>query len=128
MSLSGKKSCAGHVRIRNGDQIYWLSGSNSTWNSASANAVCRQLHCGRASKHSSINPKKDIWKKSYNCTSNATSLFNCDIATLASDHSNSTAHVTCEGEKFLSCLENDHDRNWCRTIPVGQVCVCCLMQ
>lgn len=102
VSLSGKDSCAGHVRIRHGDKTYRLSGSNSTWNWDSANAVCRQLHCGNASKYSSSpSTKNDVWRISYNCTSDKHSLFHCDNVTLAADHGSSTAHVTCTGRKTL---------------------------
>lgn len=100
MSLAGKESCTGKVTIGHRDKNYWLSGSNSTWNWNSANAVCQQLHCGKASNYSSIpETSNNIWTKSYNCTPNATSLFNCDNFMQAADHTNSTAIVTCTGKK-----------------------------
>lgn len=104
VSLAGENSCSGKVGIEYGDKTYWLSGSNSTWNWNSANAVCRQLHCGEAIDFSSIpstESMNDVWKKSYHCTPDATSLFNC--SNRMADHCNSTAHVTCNGNDTCMC-------------------------
>lgn len=114
MSLAGKESCTGEVRIGHGDENYWLSGSSSTWNWDSANAVCRQLHCGQASNYSSIQKNSNnAWMKSYNCTSTATSLFSCDNLMPAADHGERSAHVTCTGENtrvlYLYCLQTGAD-------------------
>lgn len=106
VSLAGENSCSGKVGIEYGNKNYWLSGSNSTWNRDSANAVCRQLHCGEAFNFSSIPSNEsmnDVWKKSYDCTSDATSLFNCSNGMPAADHNNSTAHVTCNGNDLCMC-------------------------
>ncbi|KAK9515764.1 hypothetical protein VZT92_026382 [Zoarces viviparus] len=94
-------SCSGMVGIAQGDKIDWLSGSNTTWNQTSANTVCQQMHCGNASRVYSIsnaNMTKSIWNKSYRCSSNSKSLFNCEkIETLPSDHNDTIATVTCSG-------------------------------
>ncbi|XP_031732388.1 scavenger receptor cysteine-rich type 1 protein M160 [Anarrhichthys ocellatus] len=97
-----KESCSGMVGIEQGDKIYWLSGSNTTWNQESANTVCQQMHCGNASVVTSISSDNlaiSIWKESYSCSSNNESLFNCKkIETLPSDHADTIATVTCSGK------------------------------
>lgn len=100
--LEGQDSCSGMVGIKQSDKTYWLSGSNSTWNQESADAVCRQMHCGSASNYSFVQSAKDknsVWKESYSCAPNTTSLFKCDKAqTLPADHNDNTATVECSGK------------------------------
>ncbi|XP_041860276.1 scavenger receptor cysteine-rich type 1 protein M130 isoform X2 [Melanotaenia boesemani] len=103
--LKGNKSCSGTVMIEQGDRNYWLSGSNETWNQESANTVCQQMHCGNATNYTSehSNDKnKDVWHKSYNCSSTKNSLFECDNYTsLPSDHNQTIAYVDCSGEIYM---------------------------
>ncbi|XP_063321491.1 scavenger receptor cysteine-rich type 1 protein M160 [Pelmatolapia mariae] len=97
--LSG--TCSGHVGIEHGREIYWLSGSNETWNNVSADTVCQQMHCGNAASFS-FNSRADminkVWKDSFSCSSRKKSLFECNQTTpLPPDHHNSTAYVKCSG-------------------------------
>ncbi|XP_044065919.1 scavenger receptor cysteine-rich type 1 protein M160-like [Siniperca chuatsi] len=99
--LKGNDSCSGMVGVAHGIKTYWLSGSNETWNQESANAVCRQMQCGKASAHNFISKAdmpEDVWTESYNCLSNSTSLFECEKTTLPSNHSDTIATVKCSGE------------------------------
>ncbi|KAL3974047.1 neuroligin [Sarotherodon galilaeus] len=97
--LSG--TCSGHVGIEHGREIYWLSGSNETWNQASADTVCQQMHCGNATSfsfHSRADMINKVWKDSFSCSSRKKSLFECNRnTTLPPDHQTSTAHVKCSG-------------------------------
>lgn len=100
--LMGSKgeSCSGMVGIAKGNETYWLSGSNETWNEDSANAVCRQMLCGEAKSFKSslsTDMRKDVWKESYSCSSNSKSLFACNKTTQPSDHYNTIATVNCSG-------------------------------
>lgn len=102
--LDGEDSCSGRVGIEKSNKNYWLSGSNSTWNQESADAVCRQMHCGSASNYSlvpvqSTEEKNSFWNKSYRCAPNTTSLFKCEKeSSLPADHKNETATVNCSGK------------------------------
>lgn len=99
--LKGDDSCSGTVGIEHGDHTYWLSGSNGTWDQDTANAVCQQKHCGKASAFSASvldnDTKIDVWDKSYNCSSDTKSLFECDTQTQSSDHNDTIATVNCSG-------------------------------
>ncbi|XP_022618651.1 scavenger receptor cysteine-rich type 1 protein M130-like [Seriola dumerili] len=105
--LSGDESipCSGRVGIRHDSNAYWLSGSNKTWNQESANIVCQQMNCGTASIFTPV-PSTDMqakfWDKSYKCSSNAKSLFECETKTPSSDHNETIAKVTCTGTITLS--------------------------
>ncbi|XP_058498234.1 scavenger receptor cysteine-rich type 1 protein M160 [Solea solea] len=92
-------SCSGSVGIVSGNDIHWLSGSATTWTQESADAVCKQVHCGKALKFSAPNATADVqvWDHSYNCSSDATSLFDCDAAANSHDHKHTIANVTCSG-------------------------------
>lgn len=102
--LAGEDSCSGKVGIEQRGKTYWLSGSGSTWNQESANAVCRQMHCGSASNYSllsvqSAEERNSVWNKSYICAPNTTFLFECDTAkTLPDDHKSNIATVNCSGK------------------------------
>ncbi|KAM9350289.1 scavenger receptor cysteine-rich type 1 protein M130 [Symphorus nematophorus] len=100
-------TCSGRVGIEHRDKTYWLSGDdNSGWNKETADTVCRQMHCGRASEWDFINSTEsgDIWKEVYKCSSTSTSLFKC--AKLQSDFSE-TVHATvkCSGSITMSLTE-----------------------
>lgn len=92
-------SCSGKVFIEHGDNNYWLSGSKQTWNRESASTVCRQMLCGRARNFNYTIPDATnaVSKKSYSCSSNTTSLFDCEKDTLPSDHNYTVATVRCSG-------------------------------
>ncbi|XP_053173316.1 antigen WC1.1 [Scomber japonicus] len=98
--LEGKKSCSGKVRIEKGDVISWVSGSNETWNNDTANTVCRQMHCGEAQSfnHTPPSNKNKRLIESYKCSSNTTSLFDCETSPLSSDSNATIATVTCSGK------------------------------
>ncbi|XP_068588843.1 scavenger receptor cysteine-rich type 1 protein M160 [Cebidichthys violaceus] len=95
------ESCSGMVGIEQGNKIYWLSGSNTTWNQESANTVCQQMNCGNALLNTTIanaDMMKSIWNESYSCSSNKESLFDCEkIKTPPSDYAHTIATVTCSG-------------------------------
>uniref|UniRef100_A0A8C6LBY0 Scavenger receptor cysteine-rich type 1 protein M130-like n=1 Tax=Nothobranchius furzeri TaxID=105023 RepID=A0A8C6LBY0_NOTFU len=93
-------SCSGLVEIEHGDRSYLLSGSNETWNQEAADTVCRQMHCGKALNFSvSLHNKKEpLWGESRRCSSNDTSLFECNAIALPPDHNDTVASVTCSGE------------------------------
>ncbi|XP_071331666.1 scavenger receptor cysteine-rich type 1 protein M160 isoform X2 [Trachinotus anak] len=95
---NGSNPCSGMVGIEHGKKTYWLSGSK-TWNQESANIVCQQKHCGNASTFSTSTPTADmlanIWDKSYNCSSNTKSLFECEANTPGPN--DTIATVTCTG-------------------------------
>lgn len=75
-----------------------LSGSKKTWNQQSADTVCKQIHCGVATSFNSSASNGDaVWDQSYNCSSNTTSLYKCESVTLAPDHKDVVATVTCSG-------------------------------
>ncbi|KAL3974052.1 sacsin [Sarotherodon galilaeus] len=97
--LSG--TCSGHVGIEHGREIYWLSGSNETWNQESADTVCQQMHCGNAASfsfHSRADMINKVWKDSFSCSSRKKSLSECSQTTLLPpDHQTSTAYVKCSG-------------------------------
>lgn len=92
-----EEQCSGQVGIDNGTGIFWLSGYNKTWNKESADAVCRQMHCGVSSSHGYIskNKGKEVWIESYKCSSNAKSLFECDKE--ANNQNDTIATVNCSG-------------------------------
>ncbi len=98
------ESCSGNVSIAKGEETYLLSGSDETWNNESANAVCRQMHCGKASHYgflnSSLNADKHILH-SCNFSSNATSdtTFECEMTKQPPDRSIAT--VNCSGNVLL---------------------------
>ncbi|XP_056279477.1 scavenger receptor cysteine-rich type 1 protein M130 [Pseudoliparis swirei] len=99
--LKGNQSCSGMVGIERGSKTYWLSGSNGTWNQESADAVCRQLHCGKAQQRSFIprgDMTKPLWNESYRCSPNSESLFHCERSKAPpSNHTQTIATVTCSG-------------------------------
>ncbi|TNN33031.1 Antigen WC1.1 [Liparis tanakae] len=99
--LKGNRSCSGLVGIEQGSKTYWLSGSNGTWNQESADAVCRQMHCGKAQQRSFIprrNTPKPLWNESYRCSPNSESLFHCERSKAPpSNHTQTIATVTCSG-------------------------------
>ncbi|XP_056155908.1 antigen WC1.1 [Lampris incognitus] len=103
--LKGARSCSGMVGIEHGEKDYWLSGSNENWNQNAADAVCRQMHCGKCTNFTSVNLTKEtemgegIWGESYNCSSAETSLFNCPNDGTSSNHS--IASVTCSEETTM---------------------------
>ncbi|KAM8754641.1 scavenger receptor cysteine-rich type 1 protein M130 [Acanthopagrus schlegelii] len=92
------KQCNGKVGIEKGENTFWLSGHNETWTEKAAAAVCRQMHCGEYASHY-FNPRdkrtEEVWHKSYNCSSNATSLFECDEE--ANIQNDMIATVKCNG-------------------------------
>lgn len=90
-----EKQCSGRVGIESGTTTSWLSGYNKMWNKESADAVCRQMHCGESSSHG-YNPKtgEKVWPISYNCSSNATSLYDCNETRIQND---TFATVNCSG-------------------------------
>ncbi|KAL6120115.1 uncharacterized protein ACO6RY_04539 [Pungitius sinensis] len=127
--LKGNESCSGLVGIEQGPKTYWLSGSNETWNMVSANIVCQQMHCGKVSNHTSTNisdvaVRKSIWKESYNCSVNNTSLFDCQKnLTLSSDHEDTIATVTCMGKVTVNLTQRCWGNvNICLGDKCGGVC------
>ncbi|XP_076597662.1 scavenger receptor cysteine-rich type 1 protein M160 [Chaetodon auriga] len=113
----GSNSCSGRVGIQHGSKTYWLSGSTETWNPDAANTVCRQMQCQEASNHtssSSADVIDDVWDQSYSCSSNTTSLFECENTILPSDYKDTIATVTCSGNIEVNLTE------WCW----GNVNVC----
>eukprot|EP00064_Thunnus_orientalis_P002348 superscaffoldBa00000166_g2355 len=119
-------SCSGKVGIENGDNISWLSGSNVTWNNKSADTVCRQIHCGTAQSFNYIrndDKRNAISKKSYSCSSNNTSLFDCETNTLPSDHNDTIATVICSGEIKINLTKTCWGKvNICMDGNCGGVC------
>ncbi|KAG7239878.1 hypothetical protein INR49_030612 [Caranx melampygus] len=95
--------CSGMVGIEHDGNTKWLSGSNKTWNQEAANAVCQQRKCGVASSFNvstdtaTADMRANVWDKSYNCSENSKSLFNCTTTTPPSDHNNTIATVNCTG-------------------------------
>ncbi|XP_070694977.1 scavenger receptor cysteine-rich type 1 protein M130 [Pempheris klunzingeri] len=107
-----ENACSGKVGIEQGDKTYWLSGSIETWNQKSADAVCQQMECGKADSfdtvsNSSIDTTTAVWDESYNCFSNAKSLFDCTKTTKPSDHNRTIATVTCSGNPRQLNLTNE---------------------
>ncbi|XP_029013231.1 scavenger receptor cysteine-rich type 1 protein M130 isoform X2 [Betta splendens] len=98
--LEGSASCSGLVGIEHASRTYWLSGSNTTWNAATAELVCQQRHCGGVTQFgviSNSDMRRDVWNKSVTCSVNHTSLFECDENEAAPDHNETIANVTCSG-------------------------------
>ncbi|XP_029291818.1 scavenger receptor cysteine-rich type 1 protein M160 [Cottoperca gobio] len=95
-----KGSCSGEVAIEHRNKTFWLSGSKETWNQKTANIVCRQMRCGKASHFTTSNTSmmEDVWNESYRCSPNTTSLFDCETTTRPSDHNASVAIVECSGK------------------------------
>ncbi|XP_059188425.1 scavenger receptor cysteine-rich type 1 protein M160-like [Centropristis striata] len=95
--LQGEGACSGMVGIEQGAKTSWLSGSTA-WTQDTANAVCRQKHCGEADTFTSIpnNLTGDVWTESYSCPSTATSLFDCKQGTKP-DQNDTIATVECKG-------------------------------
>ncbi|TKS77042.1 Scavenger receptor cysteine-rich type 1 protein M160 CD163 antigen-like 1 [Collichthys lucidus] len=96
-----ENTCSGTVGIEQAGKTYWLSGSKDTWNQRSADTVCQQMHCGKAVNYSfvpSADMIKDVWRKSYNCSSNSKSLFECKNTQLPSDYNETVASVKCSGD------------------------------
>ncbi|KAM8862387.1 scavenger receptor cysteine-rich type 1 protein M130 [Spinachia spinachia] len=127
--LKGNEPCSGMVGIEQGTQTYWLSGSSETWNAESANTVCQQMHCDKASNYSHIkNPvaagRKSIWKESYSCSSNTKSLFDCQRnPNVSSDHGDTIATVTCSGTITASLTNRCWGNvNICLGKKCGEVC------
>ncbi|XP_078026342.1 scavenger receptor cysteine-rich type 1 protein M130 isoform X1 [Epinephelus lanceolatus] len=108
--LEGDAACSGKVKIVQDKETYWLSGSDETWNSKSADTVCQQMHCGTARDFSSIkSPGVDNTTsklKSYSCSSPKASLFDCEEKVpLPSNHNDTIAFVDCS-EKIQMTLTN----------------------
>ncbi|XP_056241245.1 scavenger receptor cysteine-rich type 1 protein M160 [Seriola aureovittata] len=105
LSRDESSPCSGRVGIEHNSNNYWLSGSNKTWNRDSANIVCQQKNCGTVSNFTSV-PSTDkqakFWDKSYKCSSNGKSLFECETKTPSSDHNETIARVTCTGTITMS--------------------------
>ncbi|XP_045911254.1 scavenger receptor cysteine-rich type 1 protein M130 isoform X2 [Micropterus dolomieu] len=124
--LSGEKACSGIVGIEHGTKTHWLSGSNETWNQYSANAVCQQMHCGKATQYNFIDSKmfnEGVWKESYSCLPNTKSLFECENRTLPSNHSDTIASVTCSGKIEINLANQCYGRvNVCVNETCGGVC------
>ncbi|XP_078110438.1 scavenger receptor cysteine-rich type 1 protein M160 isoform X2 [Sander vitreus] len=124
--LKGNSSCSGMVGIEHGPKTYWLSGSNETWDQNSADTVCRQMHCGNASNHISISRPdlmKDVWSESYSCSSNSTSLLDCENTTLSSNHSDTIATVICSGKIEVNLTNECWGYvNVCANGECGDVC------
>nr|XP_020473602.1 antigen WC1.1-like [Monopterus albus] len=124
--LKGENPCSGLVGVEHGSKIYWLSGSNKTWNQQSANIVCQQMHCGKATSLTSV-PKADmekvVWDKFYNCSPNTKSLFDCEAKTASPDHNYTIASVTCSGTISVN-LTNEcwGNVNVCVNGKCGGVC------
>ncbi|TMS16568.1 Scavenger receptor cysteine-rich type 1 protein M160, partial [Larimichthys crocea] len=103
-----ENACSGTVGIEHAGKTYWLSGSTDTWNQESANTVCQQMHCGKADNYSfipSADMMKDVWRKSYNCSSDSKSLFECKNTQLPSDYNETVASVKCSGEISVKLTE-----------------------
>ncbi|KAM3616980.1 uncharacterized protein V6R79_000555 [Siganus canaliculatus] len=118
-------SCSGKVGIQSGKKTYWLSGSEETWNNMSANAVCQQMHCGTAREFHAITNTTDmmVWKRSYNCSSDSTSLFDCLITKTPSDYNQTIAYVSCSGNVRVNLTENCWGNvNVCIGDECGGVC------
>ncbi|TDH11093.1 hypothetical protein EPR50_G00080470, partial [Perca flavescens] len=124
--LKGDSSCSGMVGIEHGTKTYWLSGSNETWDQNSADTVCRQMHCGSALNHTSIpsaDLMKDVWNVSYSCSSNSTSLLDCENTTLPSNHSDTIATVACSGKIEVNLTNECWGYvNVCANGECGDVC------
>ncbi|XP_023196450.1 scavenger receptor cysteine-rich type 1 protein M130-like isoform X1 [Xiphophorus maculatus] len=105
--LDGPQSCSGYVAIEYKENLYWLSGSNETWNKELANKVCQQMHCGNASSFSPrfSEDKNRMWGESFSCSSDHKSIFDCNKKQINSNNS-AIAHVKCEG-KITVTLENE---------------------
>ncbi|XP_060912936.1 scavenger receptor cysteine-rich type 1 protein M160 [Labrus mixtus] len=102
--LDGKNSCSGMVGIEQGTKTFWLSGSNETWTPEVADTVCRQMHCGEAlnfNSTSNADEKKEFWNETYSCSSNSTSLFECQKTAPPLTHTD-IATVTCKGNKKVN--------------------------
>lgn len=102
--LNGDASspCAGMVGIEHNGNTKWLSGSSKTWNREAADLVCQQKKCGMSSNFNVSNAtdatmQANIWDKSYSCSNNSKSLFECDTTAPPSDHNNTVATVKCTG-------------------------------
>ncbi|XP_035513024.1 scavenger receptor cysteine-rich type 1 protein M130 [Morone saxatilis] len=121
-------TCSGMVGIQHGNKTYWLSGSKNTWNQESANTVCEQMQCGKASKYEnfpSADMKKDVWHESFNCSSNTKSLFDCKKTKkkLPSDHNDTIAYVKCSGAITVNLTEGCYGTvNVCLGEKCGGVC------
>ncbi|XP_068193104.1 scavenger receptor cysteine-rich type 1 protein M160 [Antennarius striatus] len=124
--LKGNHSCSGTVGIERGGTPYWLSGSKETWNQASANAVCQQMHCGKALNFNSVHRTQaatDIWDASYMCSSNNTSVFECKNRTLPPDHYDSVAALECSGTISITLTDDCWGNvNVCVGGDCGDVC------
>uniref|UniRef100_A0A3B5KNL4 SRCR domain-containing protein n=1 Tax=Xiphophorus couchianus TaxID=32473 RepID=A0A3B5KNL4_9TELE len=98
--LDGPQSCSGYVAIEYKEELYWLSGSNETWNTELANKVCQQMHCGKASSFSPrfSEDKNRMWEESFSCSSDHKSIFDCNKKQINSNNS-AIAHVKCEGNE-----------------------------
>ncbi|TDH11092.1 hypothetical protein EPR50_G00080460 [Perca flavescens] len=124
--LKGDSPCSGMVGIEHGTKTYWLSGSNETWDQNSADTVCRQMHCGSTLNHTSIpsaDLMKDVWNVSYSCSSNSTSLLDCENTTLPSNHSDTIATVACSGKLEVNLTNECWGYvNVCANGECGDVC------
>ena len=114
------KQCNGEVGIEKGENTFWLSGHNKTWTKEAADAVCRQMHCGEYASHDS-NPRggrsEGVWPKSYNCSSNATSLFECDEEA-------HTGHIQHDTIATVKCKGNVR---WYSNTQFHLICALCLL-
>ncbi|XP_012991778.2 scavenger receptor cysteine-rich type 1 protein M160 [Esox lucius] len=102
--LMGNSSCSGTVGIEQNEKGYWLS--NDTWHHETATVVCKQMHCGNATKAAFVNvdTAEEIlnrWNHSYDCSSTEKSLFECKESSSAGK---SMAYVECSGYKTVGLI------------------------
>ncbi|KAM6928556.1 scavenger receptor cysteine-rich type 1 protein M130-like [Lycodopsis pacificus] len=104
------ESCSGMVGIAQGDQISWLSGSNTTWNKESANTVCqlmqfekskmlcKDLGCGEALEPTGKPKQSPVIFSSLHSTKEMTNLSQCIfVRSNVSVETCEPAYVVCSG-------------------------------
>ncbi|XP_046726357.1 scavenger receptor cysteine-rich type 1 protein M160 isoform X2 [Silurus meridionalis] len=100
---STKEACTGEVYLQNNEQIYAVSSDG--WSDRESDQLCKYLNCGNFNnsmiKEQQVYP---YWKKSYNCTENQRSIWDCEKEKAPTG--NHHLHISCTDKPQVTLKGN----------------------
>ncbi|MCJ8734728.1 hypothetical protein PDJAM_G00238690 [Pangasius djambal] len=110
-----QNACTGEVYLRNETDFYAVSSDG--WSKQERNELCKYLECGNVSETTNKEQvKKPSWSRSYSCTGNPESIWDCEQekAPVKNHH----LHISCTDQPKVTLKGNCTGEVWLKNEPV----------
>lgn len=103
IALEVDYACKGEVSIYSKDTRSVVSSQN--WTKTEGERLCQDLNCGNFKSHKSLpsDASENVWRKSFKCSSDAKSIWECEQDAAPSELNNKL-YIECGGKTCCGCF------------------------